>query len=62
MRLAWHGRTKTYSIVRLNEGVVDGNDLDVVVLNSIAENNATNAAKAVDANLDDHFVCDTEER
>lgn len=43
--------------MRLNEGVVDGNDLDITVLDGVAEDDATNAAKAVDANLDSHLVC-----
>ncbi len=45
----------TYSVVGLNEGVVDSNDIDITVLNGIAEDNAANAAEAVDASLDDHF-------
>ena len=48
----------TYSIVGLNEGVVDGNDLDVRVLNGIAEDDTANAAEPVDADLDSHVVCD----
>lgn len=44
----------TYSVGRLNEGVVDSNDLDIGVLDSIAEDNTTDTAKSVDADLD-HF-------
>jgi hypothetical protein len=47
----------TYSVVGLNEGVVDGNDLDVGVLHSIAEDDTANAAESVDANFDNHLVC-----
>jgi hypothetical protein len=41
-----------YSIVRLNEGIIDGNDVDVIVLNGISEDNTPNTAEAIDANLD----------
>jgi hypothetical protein len=62
MLLAWEspGITSraTYSVLGLNEGVVDGNDLDLRVLNGIAEDDAANTAETVDADLDDHFVCD----
>jgi hypothetical protein len=46
----------TYSVLGLNEGVVDRDDLDIVVLDSIAEDNAADTAEAVDANLDSHLV------
>jgi hypothetical protein len=46
----------TYSVLGLNEGVVDGNDLDIGVLDGIAEDNAADTAEAVDANLDSHLV------
>ena len=36
----------------LNEGVVDGNNVDVVVLNGIAEDDTANTTETVDANLD----------
>lgn len=42
----------TYSIGGLNEGVVDSNDLDVGVLDGVAEDNTTDTAKSVDADLD----------
>lgn len=48
-------RVEAYSVVGLNEGVVDGNDLDIGVLGSVAEDDTANAAKTVDADLDDHF-------
>ena len=36
----------------LNERVVDSDDLDVGVLDSVAEDDTTDAAETVDANLD----------
>lgn len=42
-------------VVGLDEGIVDGNNLDVAVLNRIAEDDTANSAKTVDANLDNHF-------
>jgi hypothetical protein len=44
--------SKTYSVVSLNEGVVDSDDLDVGVLDGVAENDTANATEAVDADLD----------
>ena len=41
----------------LDEGVVDGNNLDITVLDGVAEDDTANAAEAVDANLDSHLVC-----
>jgi hypothetical protein len=38
--------------VNLNEGVVDGDNVDVVVLNSIAEDDTADTTETVDANLD----------
>jgi len=38
-------------VVGFNERIVDGDDVDVVVLNSIAEDDTTDAAETVDANL-----------
>lgn len=46
----------TYSVVGLNEGVVDGNDLDIRVLSGIAENNAANTTEAVDSDLDGSHI------
>lgn len=46
----------TYGVGRLNEGVVDSNDLDVGVLDGVAEDDATDTAKSVDADLD-HVDC-----
>lgn len=40
-----------YSVVWLNEWIVDGNNLNVVELDSIAEDNASNATEAVDSDL-----------
>merc|ERR1711977_440034 len=45
-------------VVRLNERVVAGNDVNVRVLDGIAEDNADNTAKSVDTDLDDHFGCE----
>lgn len=36
----------------LNEGIVDSDDVNIIMLNSIAEDDTTNAAEPVDANLD----------
>jgi hypothetical protein len=44
----------THSVLGLNEGIVDGNDLDVGVLDRVAEDNATDAAETVDTDLDSH--------
>ena len=43
----------TYGVVGLNERVVDGDDINLAVLNGISEDDATNAAKAVNSNLGD---------
>lgn len=52
-RVRWE---KTYSVVRLNEGVVDGDDLDVLELGGVAEDDSANATESVDADLDgSHF-------
>ena len=40
-----------YSVVWLNEWIVDGNNLNVVELDSIAEDNASNATEAVNSDL-----------
>jgi hypothetical protein len=42
--------------VRLNEGVVDSNNLDLGVLDGVAEDDTADATETVDANLDgSHF-------
>lgn len=41
----------TYGVVWLNEWIVDGNNLNVVELDGIAEDNAANATEAVDSDL-----------
>lgn len=46
----------TYSVVSLNEGVVDSDDLDLGVLDGVAENDTANATEAVDADLDGSHV------
>ena len=40
-----------YGVVWLNEWIVDGNNLNVVELDGIAEDNAANATEAVDSDL-----------
>lgn len=42
----------TYSVGRLNERVVDSNDLDIGVLDSVAEDDTADTTKSVDADLD----------
>lgn len=42
----------TYSVLGLNEGVVDGDNLNVLVLDGVAEDDTTDAAETVDADLD----------
>jgi hypothetical protein len=44
--------------VGFNEGIVDGDDVDVFVLNSIAEDDTTDTAESVDANLSRSHDCD----
>lgn len=41
----------SYGVGGLNEGVVDGDDINVVKLDGIAEDNASNATEAVDSDL-----------
>lgn len=53
MRCGFSGG-QTYSVLGLDEGVVDGDNLDVGVLDGVAEDNATDATEAVDSNLGDH--------
>jgi len=52
---AWRGAT--YSVLGLDERVVDSNDLDIGVLDGVAEDDTADTAKAIDANLDSHVVC-----
>lgn len=47
----------TYSVLGINEGVVDGDNLNVGVLDGVAEDDTTDAAETVDANLDGSHVC-----
>jgi len=52
--LAWFRRDSgwvAYSVLRLNKGIVDGDDLDVLMLEGVAEDNTSNAAEAIDADL-----------
>jgi hypothetical protein len=46
----------TYGIFGLDERIVDGNNLDIGMLNSIAEDDTANTAKSVDTDLDSHFA------
>lgn len=56
MGRAKKGRNRsTHGVGGLNEGVVDGNNVDVIVLDRIAEDDTADTAKSVDANLDDHL-------
>jgi hypothetical protein len=51
----------TYSVLGLDEGIVDSNDLNLGVLDGIAENNAADTTETVDADLDNHcdgVLCD----
>lgn len=51
--------SSTYGVVRLNEGVVDSDDLDVGVLDSVAEDDTADTTETVDADLDgSHFGLD----
>jgi hypothetical protein len=43
---------QTYSVVGFNERIVDSDDFDVIVLDGISEDDTTNAAETIDANLD----------
>jgi hypothetical protein len=45
---------ETYSVVGFNEGIVDSDNFNVIVLNGISEDDTTNAAETVDSNLDRH--------
>lgn len=45
------GGMGSYGVVGLNERVVDGDDVDVIVLNGVSEDDTTNAAETVDSNL-----------
>jgi len=42
-------------VVWLNERIVDGNDLDVIVLNSVTEDNSSDSSETVDSDLSNHF-------
>lgn len=41
----------TYCVVGFNERIIDGDDINVFVLNGISEDDTTNTAESVDANL-----------
>lgn len=47
-------RGQTYSVLGLDEGVVDGDNLDIGVLDGVAEDDAADATEAVDSDLGDH--------
>ncbi len=40
-----------YGVCRVNERIIDSYDVDVVVLNGISEDDASNTTEAVDTNL-----------
>jgi hypothetical protein len=44
-----------YSVLGLDKRVVNGNDLDIGTIHGMTENNASNAAKSVDADFDNHL-------
>jgi hypothetical protein len=48
------GFSPTYCILEIDKRVVDSNNLDIVIRESVAKDNATNAAEAVDANFHSH--------
>jgi hypothetical protein len=48
---AGYTRGGAYSVVGLDEGVVHGDNVDVVVLDSIAEDDTANATESVDTDL-----------
>jgi hypothetical protein len=54
---AERGGDATHSIGGIDERVVDGNDLELGLLNSVAEDNATNSTEAVDSDLDGSHNC-----
>ena len=47
------GSRAIYRIVRLNKGFVESNDLEIVALERVAQDNAADAAEAIDTNFDD---------
>jgi hypothetical protein len=44
----------TYGVLGFNERVIDGDNLNVIMLDSIPIDDTSNSAKAVDSNLDRH--------
>jgi hypothetical protein len=50
--IAGQGQQQTYSVVGFNERIVDSDDFDVIVLDGISEDDTTNTAETIDANLD----------
>ncbi len=43
-------------VVNVNEGIVDGNDLDLRLLKRGPEDETPNASKSIDSNFDNLFV------
>ena len=41
----------TYSVGDLDEGVVDGNNVDIITVDGVTEDNTSNTTEAVDTNL-----------
>ena len=44
-------RKTTYSVVGFNEWIIDGDDVDIVMLDGIAEDDTTDTAESVNSNL-----------
>lgn len=44
-----------YGVLGFDERVIDSNDLNIGTIHGMTENNASNAAKSVDANFDNHL-------
>jgi hypothetical protein len=47
----------TYRILGIDKRVVDSDNLDIVMRERVAKDNATNSAEAVDANFHSHLSC-----
>ena len=48
----------TYGILGFNERVIDGDDINFIMLDSIPIDNTSNSAKAVDSNFGRHSWSD----
>jgi hypothetical protein len=47
----------TYGVVGFNERIIDGDNVDVFMLNGISEDDTTDTAETIDANLGNHGSC-----